>query len=129
MFDLYHLKLFGSFCLVGFAGMGIDFLVTWLIKEKLKGNKYLANCMGFTTAASFNYLFNRIWTFHSQSPEIAREYASFIVISVIGLLINNTILWFLHDKHNLQFYYAKLIAIGITVLWNFFANYFITFAL
>ncbi len=80
------------------------------------------------TACSFNYGMNRIWTFQSRNPEIIWEYSSFIMISIIGLLINNALLWFLHTKYNIRFYVAKLFAIGITVVWNFSANYFLTFA-
>ena len=51
----------------------------------------------------------------------------FLVISIIGLGLNNFILWIFHSKFKLNFYVAKLIAIGFVTIWNFLANYFITF--
>ncbi|RLD70306.1 MAG: GtrA family protein, partial [Bacteroidetes bacterium] len=75
---------FLKFGLVGFTGVFVDFGITYLTKEKLHIPKYVANAIGFTTAASTNYYLNRIWTFESTNPEIAREYTEFLAISLIG---------------------------------------------
>ena len=127
MFDNVFIGKFIKFCVVGFSGMVIDFGTTWLLKEKLKVNKYIANSTGFILAASSNYLFNRFWTFHSENPRIATEYMSFILISAIGLAINNLIIFLLNEKMKLNFYLSKLFAIGVVTIWNFFMNYMITF--
>lgn len=118
---------FLKFCIVGFSGMIVDFGTTWLLKEKVKVNKYIANSTGFILAASSNYLFNRFWTFHSGNPRIATEYGSFISIAVVGLLINNLIIFLLNEKLKLNFYLSKLFAIGVVTIWNFLMNYMITF--
>ena len=117
-----------KFCVVGFFGMILDFGITWLLKEKIKINKYIANSTGFVLAASSNYFFNRFWTFNSQNSQIVTEYLSFFGISIIGLLINNLIIYLLSDRIKLNFYVSKLIAIIIVTLWNFGMNYFFTFS-
>ncbi|MDO9633796.1 MAG: GtrA family protein [Paludibacter sp.] len=117
-----------KFIVVGFSGMLIDFGVTWLLKEKAKVNQYVANSVGFMLAASSNYVWNRIWTFSSQNEEITREYFSFIIISLIGLAINNFVIYLLNGKMKINFYLAKLIAIVVVTLWNFSMNFLITFA-
>tara|TARA_B110000438_G_C15277681_1_gene421215 strand:+ start:66 stop:434 length:369 start_codon:yes stop_codon:yes gene_type:complete len=116
-----------KFIIVGFSGLFIDFGLTFFCKEKLSLNKYLSNSIGFLLAASSNYFLNRVWTFGSKNPEIIVEFSSFFFVSMIGLLINNSILWLIHNKIDLNFYLAKFGAIVITTLWNFFANYFFTF--
>ena len=68
---------FIKFCIVGFSGVFVDFGITFLFKEVFKVQKYLANAIGFTTAASTNYLLNRIWTFQSHNPAIAQEFTRF----------------------------------------------------
>jgi putative flippase GtrA len=118
---------FFKFGIVGFTGILIDFSITFLLKEKLKIHRYIANSMGFTIAATSNYFLNRIWTFHSNNPKIITEYSTFIIISVIGLGINNMFLYLFEKK--MQFYIAKFFAIVMTMLWNFLANYYITFNL
>ena len=119
-------KLF-KFIIVGFSGLFIDFGLTFICKERLCLNRYLSNSIGFLLAASSNYFLNRIWTFGSNNPEIIVEFSSFFFVSIIGLLINNSILWLIHNKMGINFYLAKFGAILVTTLWNFFANYYFTF--
>ena len=117
-----------KFCIVGSSGLILDFLTTWILKEKIRINKYLSNSIGFLIAATSNYIINRVWTFNSLNPNLIEEYSNFIIISIIGLLINNTILLITHDKLYLKFYTAKAIAIIVTTIWNFTGNYFYTFS-
>ena len=129
MNNAYWTILWGvvRFGIVGASGMVVDFAVTWLCTEKLRWNKYVSNSLGFVIAATNNYVWNRLWTFESQSEAVGREYLSFLIISVIGLGLNNLIIYLLHDKLRLNFYLSKLIAIGCVTLWNFTLNYVITF--
>lgn len=121
----FMLFKFIKFILVGFVGLIIDFGLTFIFKEKLKVQRFVANSIGFIAAASANYYLNRWFTFKSTNEDVLTEYSSFIIISLIGLAINNLFLSFFEKKTN--FYIAKLLAIIITTLWNFLANYFITF--
>ena len=118
---------FLKFCLVGFSGMLVDFGFTWLCKEKFKWNKYVSNSIGFVLAATNNYIWNRWWTFQSDNANIPIEYGKFFVISAIGLGLNNLVIYLLHEKLKLNFYLAKLIAIGAVTVWNFTMNYRFTF--
>lgn len=128
MFEVQIILKLVKFSVVGLSGMVIDFGLTWLLKEKVKINAYLANSAGFIAAASSNYLWNRIWTFGSNSSEISREYFSFVLIAIIGLLINNGVIYLLTKRWKMNFYLAKLFAIAVVTLWNFSMNFMITFA-
>ena len=121
------LMRFIRFGIVGCSGMLVDFGVTWLCKEKLRWNKYLSNSLGFVLAATNNYIWNRLWTFESESEAVVREYLSFVVIATIGLALNNLIVYLLHERLHLHFYLSKLIAVGCVTLWNFSMNYVFTF--
>ncbi len=127
-----------KFCVVGGSGVFVDFGITYALKEWARWNKYVANSCGFICAASSNYVLNRIWTFSSHDPHIARQYLIFIAIALIGLVINNGVIWLLSDRLHLgprvritqkqQFYLAKLVAIGVVTFWYFFMNYFFNFS-
>jgi putative flippase GtrA len=127
MIDGLLILKFLKFCIVGTTGMFIDFGTTWLLKEKVKINKYVANSTGFILAASSNYILNRIWTFESIDPQIATQYGLFFIISLIGLGINNLIIYVLHGRLKYNFYLSKLFAIVIVTIWNFLMNFLITF--
>lgn len=130
MFEFFQQELFRKFVkfgIVGFSGLLVDFGITWISKEKLQIQKYLANAIGFCSAASSNYVLNRMWTFRSTNPEIAIEYSHFIFISMIGLGINTLILWLIVSKFKVNFYLSKFFAIIVVTIWNFFANLYFTF--
>jgi len=127
-FSRTFLIKFIKFGIVGFSGVFVDFGVTYACKEWLKMQKYVANSCGFILAATSNYFLNRTWTFRSQNPEMAREYTEFLIISLVGLGLANLIVFLIHGKMKQNFYLSKLFAIGMVTIWNFFANYYITFA-
>lgn len=119
---------FLKFIIVGFSGVILDFSFTYLSKEKLKFNKYLANSIGFSMATISNFFLNHYWTFEKMVSAKIIEFGNFFVIALFGLGLNNLIIYFLNDQRKINFYQAKVVAIVIVSVWNFFANYLYTFA-
>lgn len=120
--------LFFKFITVGAFGFAIDMGVTWLVKEKLKFNKYVANSLGFVCGLTFNYFGNRTFTFQSHDPDIALQYLKFAAVGVSGLLLVNSLIYVFHDKAGIPFFVAKVLAMLVFMFWNFGANYLWTFA-
>lgn len=113
------------FCLVGFSGMLVDFGVTFFLKEFLVVNKFVANSVGFTCAAISNYYLNSRWTFRESAKRTAASLLTFLIISVIGLAMNNALIFLLSPYFG--FYLCKLISTLMVSLFNFTANARITF--
>lgn len=128
MFDKVFFLKFVKFSLVGFSGVFVDFGFTYFFKEVIKIQKYAANAIGFTMAATSNYVLNRIWTFNSHNPKVALEFSRFFLIALIGLAINSAIIWLMNGKFKVNFYISKLVATLIVTLWNFLINAYFTFA-
>jgi putative flippase GtrA len=118
---------FFRFVLVGASGLIIDFGLTYLFKEKWKVNKYIANGVGFFSAATSNFFINRSWTFASADPDVGGQYLKFILFSIVGLLINSIIVWLLNDRLKKNFYLSKAVATIIVTMWNFLSNFLFTF--
>jgi putative flippase GtrA len=116
-----------KFALVGITGMGLDFGTTWLLKEKVKINKFMANAAGFSIAVVNNFILNKYWTFDNQNPVATEQFVKFLVISIVGLGINSLLLFILLKKIKGNFYLVKLVVIGLVFFWNFSANYLYTF--
>ncbi|MCS6978647.1 MAG: GtrA family protein [Flavobacteriales bacterium] len=121
-------KKFIKFGIVGFTGVLIDFGITWVLKELLFLNPYVANSAGFLCAASNNWLLNRIWTFRNRHPRILKQYLVFMLVSLMGLGLNNAVVWLGVSFLALNFYVAKVVAVGVVMFWNFIINYKFTFA-
>lgn len=116
-----------KFGLVGCTGMVIDFALTWLCKERLKWNKYLANSIGFCVAVINNYWLNKYYTFQNTSTQVSSQFFKFFLVASIGLLLSNSMLYLLQKKTTLNFYISKLLVIALVFLWNYSANAFFTF--
>ena len=83
---------FLKFGIVGASGAVIDFGLTALCKGIFGIPDLLSNAIGFTLAATSNYVLNRIWTWRSTSKKVGVEYAKFFVVSLIGLGLNSLII-------------------------------------
>jgi putative flippase GtrA len=118
---------FIKFGLVGLSGVVIDFSVTWICKEQFRCNKFLSNAAGFCCAVISNFLLNRCWTFHGNTLPVTGQFTKFLLVSVSGLLINNLILYGLMKYLKRNFYFLKLVVIGLVFFWNYFANFLFTF--
>ena len=118
---------FLKFGVVGVSGTAIDFGTTWLLKEKDKINKYLANGIAYMCGATSNFFLNRWWTFSSQKPEVVEQYFKFLGVSLVGLGLNTLIIYLLVNKGNQNFYISKIAATLLVLIWNFFGNLMFTF--
>ena len=118
---------FVKFGFVGFSGLIIDFGITWICKEKLKSNKYLANSIGFLFGVTNNYFLNRYFTFKNHNQNIANQFISFLIIAIIGFGLNTLFLYLLQKKTEINFYVCKFLVTLIVFFWNFGANSFYTF--
>jgi putative flippase GtrA len=122
--QLVRLAKFG---MVGCTGIVIDFSVTWLCKEKLKWNKYVANSTGFSVAVVNNYLLNRYYTFQNNDPGISLQFLKFLLISLVGLALSTGLLYLMQKNSRVNFYISKAIVIGVVFIWNYSINSLFTF--
>ncbi len=116
------------FLSVGLLGVGINFGTTWLLKERVRCPKYLANSLGFAIAVVVNYLLNRVWTFQSTDEGIAGQALRFAMVAAVGLVLNHGIVYFGHQKLKLGYYLSKVVAVGGVFVWNFTLHSLFTFS-
>ncbi len=118
---------FVKFGIVGATCAGIDFGITIWSKEKLKYPKLTSNTLGFVAALFSNFFLNRYFTFDSTTNNVTIQFFKFLVVALIGLGLNNGLVYLLAIKKDKNFYFSKIMATGVVMFWNFFANYFFTF--
>lgn len=116
-----------KFGIVGFLGFVIDFGLTYVFKEKLKMNKFVANALGFLISALVNFTVNRIWTFENHNPDLAMQFGKFMAIASVALMLNSLIIYILNGKIRINFYVSKIIAVLFVMFYNFIMNSLFTF--
>ncbi len=122
-----NITSFVKFGMVGCSGIVVDLGVTWICREKLHHNKYLASATGFCCAVINNYFLNRLFTFNSREGDIPTQLMKFFFIALIGLFLSTVFIYLLQKRTKLNFYVSKVIVIGLVFFWNYGANSFYTF--
>jgi len=124
-----EMQRISRFLAVGAVGTILDFCLLMLLK--LAGIPTLfANSFSFTAGLINNFTWNRLWTFNDGIPtDWRKQFAQFSLISVFGLVLNNLIvlsfegvLGRLLGQPEWGYLPAKVIATGVVVFWNYFAN-------
>lgn len=115
-------KQFIKFSLVGVSNTAFDFSIYIILTRAFDFNFLLANAVAFTAVVSWSYMANKWWTFRDTSKHTNQQFTRFIMISIVGLLINEGILLTLVKYFDMWDLMAKLIAVILVVFWNFWAN-------
>jgi putative flippase GtrA len=118
---------FIRFAIVGSSGFLLDFFILVFLVEIAQVHYLAAATCGFIAATIFNYIFNKKWTFKDNSSRYIRQYAIFLIISIVGLGINNGVLYIGVEIFGIYYIFTKIVATLLVALWNFFMNKFITF--
>ena len=129
-----EIERFSRFLAVGAVGTLLDFSLLTLLK--LAGlPTLLANSLSFTAGLVNNFTWNRLWTFGDAiQPDWRRQLIQFTAVSLVGLALNNLIVLSLEgifgtmlNQPDWGYLPAKVIATGVVVFWNYFANRMWTF--
>ncbi|MBV6396098.1 MAG: hypothetical protein HFACDABA_01686 [Anaerolineales bacterium] len=124
-----ELARFERFLAVGALGTLLDFGL--LAALKFAGlPTLLANSISFTAGVSNNFTWNSRWTFADRGDEKWQaRFLQFLLVSLAGLALNNAIVLLIESplgaliqNPDLGYAPAKIIATGVVVFWNYFAN-------
>lgn len=136
-------RRFAKFAAVGASGAVVDFGVFNLLATLLGVAPVAASVLSFFCAVLSNYTLNRLWTFpDSRSKRKRVQLSQYALVSVVGLAIRTPLFQYASRgylaalgtrsllglatetlAHNL----ALATAIGVVMVWNFFANRYWTF--
>ena len=124
-------SLFGQLIRYGLVG-GVSFIVDygslWLLTEKA-GLPYLwSAARAFVLGLVCNYILSTKWVFgESRIKNGWGEFAAFALIGVIGLGLNELIMYSCTDGLGFHYKLSKIISTGIVFFWNFLARRFLVF--
>lgn len=111
---------FMKFGVVGAIAFVIDFGLLALLTSGFGVNYLVSATISFTVSVIFNYFasFRFVFT-HRDDMSRHREFIIFVVLSVIGLVINNVLMWACVELLHMFYLVAKIIATVVVTLWNF----------
>jgi putative flippase GtrA len=79
-----------------------------------------AGILGFTIATAVNFLLAKRYVFHDRNGKRMQEIVGTYLVSGVGLLLNQFILWICIERILLSALFGKLVATGMVFFWNYF---------
>lgn len=103
---------------------GIAFVIDYglmIILAELFGMNYLASAtISFIVSVTFNYFASMRYVFtHKEGMSKRREFIVFIVLSVLGLGINDLCMWLGTSLLLVDYRITKIAATVVVSVWNF----------
>lgn len=112
-----------KFGVVGIIATVIDFGVLYILSQPLRLEPVLSAGISFCVSLVFNYVASMRYVFtHREDMSRSREFVIFLVLSLIGLAINEAIMAAgvaVLGNSALAVMGTKVLATAIVMVWNF----------
>ena len=111
---------FMKFGVVGVIAFVIDYGLMVALTELAGVNYLISATISFTVSVVFNYLASMRYVFtHKQGLSRRREFVIFVVLSVIGLGVNDLLMWLGSSVLGVSYLIVKIVATAIAMGDNF----------
>jgi len=119
---------FFRYIFVGGAAFVVDYALLYALTE-WAGLHYLVSAtISFLAGLAVNYALSTWWIFRdSKLQNKWAEFLVFAIIGVIGLALNNLLLYAFTDWAGVHYMVSKLLTAALVMLWNFLARKYILF--
>jgi putative flippase GtrA len=130
MFDSLIRKFFPSterfwevvrFLIVGGGCFLLEYVLLFTLTEYGGLNPLVSAPIAFTVSLVVNYILCVYVVFHAKQ-QTKKQMALFALTSIIGLGINQVVMWFFIDIVGIWYMFAKVIASAIVMIWNYFTK-------
>ncbi len=109
-----------KFGVVGALAFVIDFGVLVFLTEVFGIDPVVSATISFTASVVFNYLASMRYVFSRRSDmSRGREFVIFVALSVIGLIINDALMWGGTTFTAIDYRIVKIVATAVVMVWNF----------
>ncbi|HIZ47045.1 MAG TPA: GtrA family protein [Candidatus Olsenella pullistercoris] len=109
-----------KFGIVGVVATVIDFGVMIALREGAGLTPVVASTISFCVSLVFNYVASMRFVFARRDDMgRAREFTTFLVLSLVGLGINALLMWAGTELATYDYRLVKVFATAVVMLWNF----------
>lgn len=111
------------FAFVGGTAFIIDYFGMIFLTEVLHINYLISSVISFTVSVVYNYVLSVRWVFTvSNTLSRQKQFVIFVLLSVVGLLLNTLFMWIFTDQIQLDYRIAKIIATVLVMIYNFISR-------
>jgi len=117
--DHFVVQFFRYFWVGGVAAIA-DIGVFTALTKVFHLHYLLSNLVGFLVGLLTNYSLSVLWVFSKRTVKSgAAEFGVFAAIGVLGLGLNELILYIVHGRLHYDVILSKVFATGVVFVWNF----------
>lgn len=114
---------FLRYLFVGGIAFVVDFGTLYLLTEFGNLHYLTSAAFGFLFGLSTNFFLSIRYVFVNRSVKSkSAEFSLFAMIGVVGLGLNEALMWAFTEKIGLYYMGSKVVATIVVFLWNFFAR-------
>lgn len=117
---------FIKYCIIGVCGVSLDFLIFYILTQKLGIFYQYANIISISCGIMNNFFFNAFWNF-KKTEKLFIRFIMFFSIGMLGLLLSAVFLYIFIETLLIPSIIAKGITIIIITMVQFTLNSLITF--
>lgn len=108
------------FVVVGCIATGIDFLFLYIFRELCHLPIILSNTLSFSISVIYNYWASMTFVFSVNGDKCSKEkFLLFVIFSVIGLFLNNFIVWLGSRIFSVYYFVSKVVSTVVVMIFNF----------
>lgn len=108
---------------VGGGAFIVDWSIFYVVTHFSHLHYLIGATLGFICGLVINYIFSVFWVFTSHT--VTSRYVEvliFTLIGMIGLLMNDLLIFLLTEQIGIEYLNSKLLTGGIVFLWNYYAR-------
>ena len=114
------IKQIGKFTVVGAIAFLIDFGTMTFLTEVFGVDYLISTTIGFIVSVVFNYLASMRFVFsHKEGMSRRREFIIFVVLSALGLVLNDVLMFAGVDLLGIDYRITKILATAVVTAYNF----------
>ena len=107
-----------KFGVVGGIAFVIDYGILFLLAKVIGLNELISAAISFIISLTFNYFLSTKWVFEAKK-QTPKEVIIFVLLSVVGLGINEVLIYLGKKKLGIDVMIVKLFATAIVMVYNF----------
>ncbi|MDD3404114.1 MAG: GtrA family protein [Hespellia sp.] len=113
-----------KFGITGGVATVIDFAVLYLLKSVMGVNVYIAVVAAYFVSLTFHYYISMKYVFVAREDlSMTRKMVIFLITAVIGLGLNECIMWGCIEFAGMYYMVGKVLATGVVMVFNYLARH------